>query len=353
MPPKYKALFVLTVIILIFTLNIEAGLILTFITLAFLLSSEPKLVRFFANPGFLIFAIVAIGVPLLLNFSSSELKQNLLIVSRGILITLLIYLYTKNFTNSNTYKKIRKFLPDELINLINISSGAITVIQEKAFKEFSKIKREKRPPFEHIVNFFYAFVKLAETISLTTDKLNSKKIIVLTGKIHEGKTTFASIIAEAAKKAGLKVGGILARVEIINEEIIAYHVEDVKTGKRKKLITKEPVNEYDDHFWSYFFLKEGMEFAQKCLSNEYLSDVNIVIIDEVGAMELENKGYDKPLSILLISNIPAIILVIREQFIEKICKKYNITPMQIVRVGENPEAVIKMIQDSLSHKLCV
>ncbi len=347
MPNNYKALIVFVVIILLFVLDIKSSLVLTFATLCFLLFLEPKLVRFFMNPGFLIFAVVALGIPMLLSFSLKDLQGNLLVLSRGILITLLIYLYTKNFTSSSTYKKIKRFLPNELISLISVSSGTITVIQEKTFKEFSRIKSEKRSPFGHIVNFFYTFAKLSETISITSDKLNSQKIIVLTGKIHEGKTTFAAKIAKAASEAGIKVGGILAKAEINNGERVAYYAEDIKTRQTKKLITKENVKEYYDRFRACFFLKDGMEFALKCLSSEYLQDTDAIIIDEIGAMELEDRGYSKQLSTLLNSTIPIIILVIREQFIEDICQKYNITSTETVRVGENPETVVKIIKNNL------
>lgn len=345
MPPKYKAFVVLIVIILLFILNIKTSLILTFATLISLFFSEPKLTRFFINPGFLIFTVIALGIPLLSNFSFKELQQNLFVLSRGILITLWIYLYTKKFTSSNTYKKIRQFLPDELIGLINISSGIITVIQEKTFKEFLKIKNEKMSLFNHIVNFFYSFTKLAETVSFST--LISKKIILLTGEIHEGKTTFASSIVKIAKEANFKIGGILAKAQINNGERIGYYAENIKTGQSVMLITKENVKEYYDKFWSYFFLKEGMDFAQKVLSPEYLHNTDMVIIDEIGAMELKGRGYSKQLSALLNSKIPVILMVVRKQFIENICQKYNITPFQTVKVGENPETIVKMIQDNL------
>lgn len=351
MTPNYKALLIFIVIVSIFIFNITTSLILALSAMAFLLSSEPKLIRFFLKPGFLIFAVIALGVPLLISFSYRELMQNLLIVLKGTLITLWIYLYTKSFTSSNTYKKIKRFLPDELIRLINISSGAITVIHQAAFKGIGRIKKERNSYWGHVVTFFYTFAKLAETISLTIDKLNSKKVIILTGNIHEGKTTFASNIVKEAVVAGLKVGGILAKAEISNGERIGYYAEDIKTHQAMKLITKEPTNNYYDRFWSYFFLKDGMNFALKCLSPEYLQDSDIVIVDEIGAMELENRGYDKQLTSILNSYIPVVILVIREQFINDISQKYKLTPLQVVKVGDSPESVIKIIQNSLQFSV--
>ncbi len=351
MTPKYKSFIILLVIILLFILNVTASLILALAAMVFLLFTEPRIIKFFTKPGFLLFAAIALGIPLLISFSLQELQQNSLILLKGILITLWIYLYTQGFTSSNTYKKIKRFLPGELISLINISSGAIAAIQQTTFKEIGKIKEKKSSYYEHVVNFFYTFAKLSESISSKIDKMNSKKVFILTGKIHEGKTTLASNIAKEAIDAGLKVGGILARAEMEKGENIAYYVEDLKTHQREKLITKEPVTEYYDRFWSYYFLKDGMKLSLKCLSPRYLRDRDIVIIDEIGAMELEDRGYSKQLSKILNSDISIVILIIREQFIDAVSRKFSLAPQQIIRIGDSPTSAIKSIQSCLHFSL--
>ena len=189
---------------------------------------------------------------------------------------------------------------------------------------------------------------MSEWKNKTLKELADIRVSNVDKKIHEGKTTFATNIAKVASEAGINVGGILAKAELNNNERVAYYAEDIKTGQTKKLITKESVKEYYDHYGAYFFLKDGMEFALKCLSLEYLENTNVVIIDEIGAMELEGRGYNKQLSVLLSSTIPIIILVIREQFIESICQKYNIIPIQIVRTEDSPEKVIKIITPPLA-----
>lgn len=350
MNSSYKVLLVLIAIILLFVLNSVAGITLAIIMLVFLLLMEPKLVRFFLNPGFLIFAVIALAVPLFNSFSFNELEQNLLIILKGILITFWIYLYTKNFTSSGTYKRIKRFLPGELISLISMSFNIAPAIRQTASKkELTKIEKESY--WKQAVNFVYALTKLAESVSQTPDKPHGKKIFILTGKIHEGKTTLASNIVKEASDSGLKVGGILARAEIKDGERIAYYAEDIRTGRTMKLITKEPVGEYYDHFWSYYFLKDGMNFAANCLSLEYLKDSDIAIIDEIGAMELEDRGYNKQLTDILNSNILVVILVIREQFVEKICSKYNFTPTHTITANDSPDAIIKLITQSSTQSL--
>jgi nucleoside-triphosphatase THEP1 len=270
-------------------------------------------------------------------------------VLKGTLITFWICLYTKNFTSSNAYKRIKRFLPNELGRLVNLSSGAIAVIQKTSFCEIGRIKKEKNSYWGYIVNFFYTFAKLVETIDVFA--LNKKfyvvffkKVIILTGRIHEGKTTFAANIVREAVEVGLKVGGILPKAEISNGERTGYNVLDIKTQQTLKLITKEPTDDYYDHFGSCFFLKNGMKLALECLSPEYLQESDIVIVDEIGAMELKNRGYGEQVTSILNSDIPVVVLIIREQFIKDISLKYDFSPHHVVKVGDSPESVIKLIE---------
>jgi len=289
----------------------------------------------FANIGFLVFMVIAIGIPIAVDFSLDELQKNAFILFRGVLIFLWIFFYTRNFTSSGAYARLKHLLPNQLIELIQLSTDLLPEMQKTAYAEIKKNRISRKMFFEPIVDFFYAFIKVGENLSDTLNSNAKKKVFIISGKIHEGKTTLARKLVSELHKQGKKVGGILCEAENKDDKRYSYYAEDLITHHKMKMIVKEDVTDYYDKFWSYCFLKDGMNFAFRCLSVEYLKGLDAVFIDEVGAMELEGRGFCNQVSELLNSNAFMVFLVVRDQFIDNICRKFNIKPSAIIRVGDS------------------
>lgn len=342
-PDKSISILLLLVIVLLFWVNIEIGIIVEGLCLTVIFVIDRKCVKMFSNLGFLIFLIIAIGVPLVVDFSPDTLKKNIFILFRGVLIFLWLYFYTKNFTSTGAYTKLKSYLPLQLIELVQLSVNLLPEMQKTAYAEFKKVKITRNTLLNPIVNFFYAFIKAGENLSVSINSDRQKKLIIIAGKIHEGKTTLASKLASILTSAGYKVGGILSVAENINGKRHNYYAVDLKSGRKVKLVTKDKIDDFYDKFWAYYFLKEGMNFATNCLSHEYLEGVDAVFLDEIGAMELEDKGFSKQIPIIMNLKVRVVCFVIRDQFIEHICKKFGIVPSEIIKTGCD--------DDNLKYKL--
>jgi len=142
------------------------------------------------------------------------------------------------------------------------------------------------------------------------------KINILTGEIGTGKTTRLMRWAASQKN----IDGIFQPV--IDEKRFVYHI-----GSRtlKPLETSETTN--ITSIGKYNFSNQTFAWSQNILSECSAKNLDWIIVDEIGPLELDGKGLEPAISKLLADreNIKAQILcVVRESILEKFIKHYGL-----------------------------
>ncbi len=151
----------------------------------------------------------------------------------------------------------------------------------------------------------------------------SSKIYILTGKIKSGKTT--KIFKWACSQKN--IGGILQPV--VNGKRSIYSINE-KSLIQLEINEEEKSKVGDDkiiQIGNYFFLKESFDKARKILIDCFNGNFDWLIVDEIGPMELEDKGLEPSISFILknFENFNGnIVLVIRDKILEEVIKKYNL-----------------------------
>jgi nucleoside-triphosphatase THEP1 len=154
-----------------------------------------------------------------------------------------------------------------------------------------------------------------------------KQIFILTGKVHTGKTT-----------------GLIEWLE--NKHNSAGIISPVTDGKRflslypeNKLINLEADEGADNGILicgRYKFYKEA--FAK---ANDYIEALNFpelewVIIDEAGLLEMRNEGLHESLETVLnkfneSETDFSLVIIVRDSLLEKIISKYNLEKYEVVK----------------------
>lgn len=154
----------------------------------------------------------------------------------------------------------------------------------------------------------------------------NSKIIILSGKIHSGKTTE---LMEWSRENS-DCAGILAPV-IDGKRFLKllpsgkiFPLEALKNGEKDILICGK-----------YKFYETAFKRA-----NDYICDIDIksfktIIIDEAGYIELNDSGLNYSIKHLLaqkkVKNPQlTIIIVVRDYLVEKIKEKYNIKECEVI-----------------------
>ena len=154
------------------------------------------------------------------------------------------------------------------------------------------------------------------------------ELILWTGQKHSGKTTAAAELAKIARSKGFVVSGLLAPSLYRNGRLIGFDALDLHTGKRASLAkhkTKEERPEYlaPPFRWDFIFIEEGLKLGHLALSPTATQSADLVIVDEFGPLELENRGWRKNVDSLLALNDALILLVVRQELKDSVKKLYE------------------------------
>lgn len=142
------------------------------------------------------------------------------------------------------------------------------------------------------------------------------EILILTGAIKSGKTTRLMQWAASQKN----IDGIFQPV--IEYKRFIYHVSS-RTLKQLENDQTENITTIG----KYNFSNETFKWAKNILVESFKKDLEYLIIDEVGPLELEGKGLEKAISYVF-KNTDSfkgkIVFVVRENLLDKFVEHYHI-----------------------------
>jgi nucleoside-triphosphatase THEP1 len=176
----------------------------------------------------------------------------------------------------------------------------------------------------------HANIKLSE---LRKKEKFFQKIFIVTGSKNEGKTTFTQKITEELKKNNLPVGGILAKKIIADSQIMGYDLIDIETNSTYIFLRRDE-NTGIEKIGKFRINQKGLETGTAILRPEKQHGKKLVIIDEIGALELDNKGWSGCFKKLIISSENNILITVRDTYIEDVIKKWGLTDPVIFKVSE-------------------
>lgn len=124
----------------------------------------------------------------------------------------------------------------------------------------------------------------------------------LTGMPKAGKTTVLWELVKELKEKGLKVGGFLSPDEKHHGTRTAFHVVDVQSRKKRMLADVRgdgpKVSKYHVNIKS--FEEVAIPAMRKCAS------CDVMVIDEIGRMEMKSRKFMRELDNILDSEVPLI-----------------------------------------------
>lgn len=141
------------------------------------------------------------------------------------------------------------------------------------------------------------------------------KIFILKGAIASGKTTY--LLDYCRDK---NIGGVLSPV--INGKRHFLNIENKET----KLMEASDDEIEILNIGRYKFSAKAFEWAKKILIESANKNFDLVIIDEIGPLELQGKGFAETLNFLLNQNESKfdLLLVIRENLVNEVLNYFEI-----------------------------
>lgn len=200
------------------------------------------------------------------------------------------------------------------------------------------------------VSVIYRFISQAE-FRLSEVKIKNKfvqKVFILTGSRGQGKTTQIQKVIGDLKERNITVGGIYSPKVAENNKIIGYDIVDIGKNKREvflRLSEDKNLNKVG----KYSIFPQGLQLGSEALSVADNLKNMIIIIDEVGQLELDDQGWAGNVQDLISASKNHILLVVRESLTEKVIQKWNLSQCSVFNIsGTNSftlsESIIEQIE---------
>lgn len=269
--------------------------------------------------SFILITVLAAVAITYLNGSKNALKEGLMIgVEMNVRAAIVILGFT--VLGTELYNpKIRNYLGKSSFH--NISAAS-----ELAFESLPFI-------IAHLPEARTYFVKPAEVIKTllfaAEKRLNELKnqmrghVFIVTGGIAEGKTSFLINLANELKELGFSLGGFYAPRTLAFEKTMGYSIMSVETGEEFGFL-KLKTAENKDGIGRFEIEQGGLEFGKRLLSPLFAKNNQVIIIDEIGNLELNDGGWKESLEKLLEQSVLCIILSVRSTFVDQVIEKFSL-----------------------------
>lgn len=170
---------------------------------------------------------------------------------------------------------------------------------------------------------------------------NRYRPIIVFGAVGAGKSSLLRKIAELLIMQEVKVKAIISKGQFEGERRSSFELEFIPKHQFVKLCQRDKLPDWIE--WNqWWFNPEAFLLGERFLKTAD-NNSSLVILDEIGRMEIEGKGWAKTLDMLL-SQQTALIISARDIFVSEIIEHwpYDWITADVHRAG--PEQVVKMLR---------
>jgi nucleoside-triphosphatase THEP1 len=204
--------------------------------------------------------------------------------------------------------------------------------------DFRDIRKNPVSIFYQVIS--HADKRLAEIKGKSSD---GRKILILTGSIRGGKTTFARELTGFLKKEKIRVAGILSERVMEGSSTTGYDIVNIQTGERWAFL-RQGSEESMERIGRFVISQGGLESGRRILHSLAGKEKQIVIIDEVGLLELKDGGWAGCITNLLTGPSPYILMTVRDIYVEDVKKKWDLDNAEVIDISNaDPVSTFKLI----------
>lgn len=149
------------------------------------------------------------------------------------------------------------------------------------------------------------------------------EVRIITGERNSGKTSFIKKMLES----GLNAKGFMT-VSLDEGKDVLY-LQDIASGKKRLLMETSCWRK--NGIGRYRFYPATFEWAEKKLSSV---SSGTIVLDEIGRLELKERGFDSLMKKLLCKDVELYISV-RKDYIENVVEHYGLSSYQLIDVKRN------------------
>lgn len=162
-------------------------------------------------------------------------------------------------------------------------------------------------------------------------------IIIISGNIQEGKTTFVQKVVNRLHRKGIVMNGFFSKVVYDGDQRTGYRLESIN-GDISLILCDIDKEEGWQRQGKFYFNPEAEKIGNKILFN---TDINtqLTIIDEIGPLEYKSKGWAPAIQHISEEAISPMLWVVRESLVKKISRKWPVGNIYFFRLSDDLPAL--------------
>jgi nucleoside-triphosphatase THEP1 len=172
------------------------------------------------------------------------------------------------------------------------------------------------------VSIFHQVLSHAEN-RFSEIKGSKRGIFIITGQRAQGKTTYAINLVKLLRQMHIRVAGFFSIRLMDGEVTTGYDLEDADTGKRERLLGTGEEGGVG-RIGKFTICEEGFSSGLKILHSQLHGRNGLVLIDEVGMLEIGGGGWSEMLDLLIAKSHNHLLLIVRDEFIEQVIEKFGL-----------------------------
>ncbi len=202
-----------------------------------------------------------------------------------------------------------------------------------------------RRPSE-VIRLLFAIADSRITSTLRNNTQHVAEVFIITGTIEEGKTTLLNKIADELRLNNISIDGFTSPRVFEDKKTIGYNIRPLNTGREIAFLRIGELHAPDMQVGRFIIQSEGLEKGTRILKN--CPTAEVVIIDEVGRLEIEGRGWNYGIKKILHEN-SVVIMGVRDKFVDDITTYYNLRNYNVVKLPVSAEEFRNIIKRITLH----
>lgn len=165
-------------------------------------------------------------------------------------------------------------------------------------------------------------------------------LALLIGDRQSGKTSTCRRLAASARARGLTVGGIIAPAIYEKESCAGYDVVDLATNRSTGLAAIDAAGV--EHVGCFGFLVDGLALGKAALQHAAEIPHDLVIVDEVGPLELSGGGWCAQLDPLT-RHDGLTLFTVRRSLATEVAQRWNVPPGHCNDLADGADTIIERL----------
>lgn len=146
-------------------------------------------------------------------------------------------------------------------------------------------------------------------------------VFLIIGERQTGKTTFISRLVEDLTQSGIRVGGFVARVAHQNEQVEGYTLRLLSDDTEHQYCMRHGASGWE-RIGRFFIDPAGQALGMRAFAQIPEQAPQVFVVDEVGPLEMGNRGWSSGLSALCSQHQLIQIWSVRSSLQRKVTRKW-------------------------------